>query len=243
MKRIGMWTVLGNAFRVLFKNFGIALVIAALCGGIGAVLMDLVTGAVLDWWHATSSQQTLVVTQVSQLIVLTIWGCIVGSWAAPAGIYLWVQEEKKQSTTLYDAVNYGLNRFSRVFPAHAKAFFFVQLGLIVIVPGILFGLQFAFVDAIATLDTVEKDPLARSKKLTWGRRGTLFRTFAVFLVWWIPFQLAGVYWLQGKGPLWLAAGGIIDHLVLLTIDLCMVQYYLDLFRKPAPTPGQIPAPA
>jgi hypothetical protein len=124
-----------------------------------------------------------------------------------------------------------------------RALVIVQLGLIVIVPGILFGLQYAFVDAIATLDQVEKDPLARSRKLTSGRRGTLFRTFAVFLVWWIPFQLAGVYYLQGVGTWALAAGGVIDHLVLLTLDLCMVQYYLDLFRKPTTQAAEPVAPA
>ena len=83
------------------------------------------------------------------------------------------------------------------------------------------------------LDQAEKDPLARSRKLTAGRRGTLFRTFAFFLIWWLPFQLLITFQLQGMGPLELAVGGTIDHLVLLLIDLCMVQYYLDLFRKPA----------
>ncbi|MFZ5478461.1 MAG: hypothetical protein ACOZNI_16955 [Myxococcota bacterium] len=237
VKRIGMWTVLGNAFRVLFKNFGTALFLAVITGATGAVLSDLIVGSVLDSYHASNQQQRLIVMQLTQLVVLTLWGGTIGAWAAAAGVYLWVQEEKKQKATLYEAVNYGLNRWGRVLKPHLKALVIVQLGLIVVVPGILFGLQYAFVDAIATLDQVEKDPIARSRKLTSGRRGTLFRTFAVFLVWWIPFQLAGVYWLQGQGVWALALGGLIDHLVLLTLDLCMVQYYLDLFRKPAAPPS------
>jgi hypothetical protein len=243
MNRIGIGTVLANAFRVLFKNFGIVLFLALISGGLGWTIADFFGGLALDWWHPTTSQQAMAVSQIAQTIAITIWGCIVGAWAAPATIYLWVQEEKKKPTTLYEAVNFGLNRFSRVLPAHARAVFIIQLGIIVIVPGILFGLQYAFVDAIATLDTQERNPLARSRKLTAGRRGTIFRTFAVFLLWWAPAQLGGLLWLQGVGTWALALGGVVDGLVLIAIDLCMVQYYLDLFRKPVSAEPPVPARA
>jgi hypothetical protein len=249
MNRIGIGTVLSNAFGVLFRNFGIVLLLAIISGGLGAIFADWAGGLAIDYWHPTSSQQTLVVSQIAQTIAITIWGCIVGSWSAPASLYLWVQHEKKKPTNLYEAINFGLNRFSRVVGAHSRAVFIIQLGMFVIVPGILFGLQYAFVDAIATLDTQERDPLARSRKLTSGRRGTLFRTFAIFLVWWVPAQLGGQMWLQGVGLWAVALGGVIDGLVLIAIDLCMVQFYLDLFRKPqselppapaisAPVPGE-----
>ena len=54
-----------------------------------------------------------------------------------------------------------------------------------------------------------------------------------------------VYELQGAGPLPILIGGAIDHFVLITLDLCMVQYYLDLFRKPADNavPSTATAPA
>ena len=234
MKRLGIGTVLKNAFSVLFQNFGIALLIAVLCGGLGAAFMTKGVEWAVYYSGVHDKQQLLYVTQFGQLILLTIWGCIVGAWAAPAGIYLWVQREKGQVATAYDAVNYGLNRFGRVLSAHARAFLVIQIGMIVIVPGILFGLQYAFVDAIATLDTKEDSPLSRSRRLTSGRRGTIFRTFLVFTVWWLPFQLMGIYVMQGAPVLAQVLGGTIDHLVLLVIDLCMVQYYLDLFRNRTP---------
>ncbi len=240
MNRIGIAQVLRNAFQVLFKNLAIVLVIAIVMGGVGWAIADVIGGLALEIWKPATGQQAMVISQVAQTIWLTIWGCFVGSWAAPATLYLWVQHEKKRPTNLYEAVNFGLNRWSRVFPAHARALFIVQLGIIVIVPGILFGLQYAFVDAIATLDNEEKDPLARSRKLTSGRRGTIFRTFAVFLLWWAPTQLGGFFWLQGLGTWALALGGVVDALVLIAIDLCMVQYYLDLFRKPAAAPATVP---
>ncbi|MDP2304521.1 MAG: hypothetical protein Q8P18_00670 [Pseudomonadota bacterium] len=240
MNRIGIAQVLRNAFGVLFRNFGIVLLIAVVMGGVGWAIADFIGAKALEVWKPATGQQAMVISQVSQTIWLTLWGCIVGAWAAPATLYLWVQHEKKKPASLYEAVNYGLNRFPRVVKAHARALFIVQLGMIVIVPGILFGLQYAFVDAIATLDNEEKDPLARSRKLTSGRRGTLFRTFAVFLLWWAPTQLGGFFWLQGLGTWALALGGVIDALVLIALDLCMVQFYLDLFRKPAAAAATAP---
>jgi hypothetical protein len=287
MQRLGPFTVLRNAFAVLFsgQNLALGLLLAVFTGGGGWLLADAASGVVYDRWlvgeFATIAEQelaykglavtpekaketarsrldaynadpeafrkekayapyaqaaqgrgALLMSQLPQLVVLTIWGCFVGAFAAAAGLYMWVQHEKGLPSTVYGGLNYGLNRFKRVLGPHARAFFIVQLGNVVIVPGILFGLQYAFVDAIATLDQAEPDPLARSRKLTAGRRGTLFRTFALFLVWWLPFQLVITFYLQGMGALELAIGGTIDHLVLLLVDLCMVQYYLDLFRKP-----------
>ncbi len=242
MTRIGIGRVLVNALSVLFRNFGTVLFIATVSGGLGWMFAYFAGTLALDVWKPASGQQSLVVSQLAQTLAITLWGCVVGAWQAPTTIYLWVQEERKRASSLYEAVNYGLNRFARVLPAHARAVFVIQLGIIVIVPGILFGLQYAFVDAIATLDTQERDPVARSRKLTSGRRGTLFRTFAVFLLWWGPAQLGGLLWLQEQGWWALALGGVVDALVLIAIDLCMVQYYLDLFRKADPTPSQAEQP-
>lgn len=243
MKRIGIFAVLGNALQVTFKNLGIVLLIATISGALGWLLADFLAELMLGFIRTNTSQQRLIVSELSKTVALTVWGCLAGAWAAPATLYLWVQQEKGRPTSLYEAVNYGLNRFPRVLGPHSRALFIIQLGLIVIVPGILFGLQYAFVDAIATLDTAEKDPLARSRKLTAGRRGTLFRTFLFFLVWWVPMQLGGIWWIQAKGPLALALGGVVDGLILIIIDLCMVQFYLDLFRKPTAPAEPVPAPA
>lgn len=235
-----------HSLKIVLRNLHIALLLAVVNGGIGAVLMDIVSKMALDLADPEGRQQTLIVSELSQSFVLWAWNCTVGAWAAAAGIYLWVQHEKGRPATLYDAVNYGLSRYRRVVGPHARAYLAVAIGSIVIVPGILFGLQYAFVDAIATLDTVEKDPLARSRKLTRDRRGTIFRTFAAFVVWWLPFQMIGRFQLQGMGTFAYALGGVMDHFVLLLIELCMVQYYLDLFRKPAsaaPAAPQVsPAP-
>lgn len=231
---------LKNALSVFFANFHIAAVIGLVCGGAGFAVTHWAGDAV-----ATSSgftgQSLLVVSTLAQTVFLCLWAAVVGSWAAPAQIYLWVQREKNQPATLSGAINYGLNRLGRVMKPHFMAYSLVMLGTVVIVPGIIFGLQYAFVDAIATLDPLEKHPLARSARLTSARRGSIFRTMLVFaLIWWLPNQLALVFLVPSMATWANVALGTVDHWVLILVDLCMVQYYLAMFRKPAEA---APAPA
>jgi hypothetical protein len=230
MNRIGVREVVKNALSVFFQNFGIALFIAVVCGGVGAALGTLATKAFTDQLQM-KGQQLLITAMFFQTFIAILWAATVGSWAAPAQIYLWVQREKGKPASLYEAINFGLNRVGRVWKAHAAAYGIWAVGNIIVVPGVLFGLMFAFVDAIATLDAQEPSPLARSQRLTSGRRGTIFRTMCVFLAWWLPYQLLGFYILQSSNVLYAALGGVGDHLVLILVDLCMVQLYLDLFRK------------
>lgn len=234
MKRLGTLTVLSNAFRVLFQNFGIALFLAVIVGGLGWALGELVAEKMLQIYHPPPGQKAMVISQLSTGITQLVWHCTVGAWGAPAAIYLWVQKEKGERATLYEAINYGLNRMGRVIKPHAQSFFVIWVGAMVIVLAPLFGVQYAFVDAIATLDAKEKDPLARSRRLTAGRRGTIFRTFAPFALWWGPMMIVGAFQIQNWGLPAIAAAGVVDYLVLIVLDLAMVQIFLDLFRKPQP---------
>jgi hypothetical protein len=55
----------------------------------------------------------------------------------------------------------------------------VSIGMQILVPGIFYALQLAFVDMVAVLDP-ERPALKRSGDLTWGMRGRLFRVFAIW---------------------------------------------------------------
>lgn len=243
MQPIAVSRVIANASRVLASNFFIALFISMVAGGLGFLVTDSVSAAVAPKF-GLSGQGLLVASTLFQSLLLCIWAGTVGAWAAPAQIYLWVQEEKKQVASLGGAINYGLNRASRVALPHFMAYSLVVIGNIVIVPGIIFGLMFAFVDGIATLDPQESAVLSRSSRLTSSRRGSIFRVMLVaFAGWWLWFQLGLVFFVPTM-PLWQKFGvGTIDHLVLVWIDLCMVQFYLDMFRKPAATPASADAAA
>lgn len=241
-ERVPVTQVVSRAFQVFFANLHIALFIAAITGGVGFVLTDAAGISIVEGMGLSDPKMQLIASTFVQMGLLVMWAGLLGAWAAPAQIYLWVQREKNLPATLSGAINYGLNRWSRVAGPHFLAYLAIQLGNVIIVPGIIFGLQYAFVDAIATLDAVEKRPLARSARLTSIRRRAILGTMVVFLLgWWLWFQLGLVFFLPAM-PVWgKFALGTVDHLVLILVDLCMVQLYLDLFRKAAPEPAEAPA--
>lgn len=244
----GIFAALGIATRVFVANAGPLVLMAAVVGGIGAVLSSWVGTSVHDYWmhsHPTNNPQVaLMASELPNSLVVLLWGCTAGAFAAAFSLYYWVRFEKKETGSLYAGVNYALSRLPRVFPAHAKAYGLIWLGNIVIIPGIWFALQYAFVDAIATLDDREKDPLGRSQRLTFGRRGRIFRTYAVLLVWMLPYQLPLRFAFQDKGLAYVALGGTIDECIAILLTFAFVQYFLDIFRKaktddarPAAVPG------
>ncbi len=240
--RISILVAVRNALRVFFENLFIVLFISLVTGGVGALIADGVTGVIYDYiqghYAATDpirqGQMMLVVAQLVALVAMTIWGGLVGAWAAPATIYLWVQEHNKKPTSLKGAINYGIDRWPDVVGPHFKAYAAVMLGQVIILPTIVFGLQYAFVDAIATLNREEDRPLYRSGRLTLGRRGQIFRTFLLGMLWWLPWQLFGTFYAQDAGWYIMFGGGVIDYAVLAFFDLVMVQYYLSLYQKDAP---------
>ena len=199
---------------------------------------------------AFSKSMTLMITSsLATALADAVWMGLYGAVAASATIYLWVQREKQRPTSLYDALNYALSRWKRVVGPHFRSVLMVMLGSQVLVPGVLFGMQRAFVDAIATLDERETDPAARSKRLTSSRRGLVLQTFAVSALWWVPYAFVGNFLLMDPeaslapyvgaanattlAPFVAPATYVVTFFVLAVIDLCMVQYYLDMFRKSA----------
>jgi hypothetical protein len=81
------------------------------------------------------------------------------------------------------AINFAFKRYKKVFVPFLLALLSIQIGMIIIVPGIMFMMQYAFVDSVATLEN-EKHVLTRSKRLTKSRRKSL-----IFLI--LPYVLLG----------------------------------------------------
>ena len=96
--------------------------------------------------------------------------------ADPAG-----EASRAAAPSLYKAINFALNRYGRMFVPHAAAQLSIQLGLIIVIPGILFQMQYAFVDSVASIED-EAGPLNRSKRLTRGRRRSVFLLFLPWLL-------------------------------------------------------------
>ena len=129
------------------------------------------------------------------------------------------------AVTITGALNWSLARYGRMFGPHAAAYLSITLGLIVIVPGILFGLMYAFTDAIAATDPKAKKPLARSQRFTRGRRRRITLTWLPYaLFWYLPGGLWLIYEAEGAGLLATIAFGA--FYILLTQIQEMAMYHL-----------------
>ncbi len=96
----------------------------------------------------------------------------------------------------------------------------IQVGMIAIVPGILFLLQYAFVDSILCLEDEER-PLNRSSRLTKGRRRGIF---SLVFVWLIFTQILGFMELAALGEGTGTLIALMSGAYLLNIWVVMVFY-------------------
>lgn len=90
---------------------------------------------------------------------------------------------KSTQLNMNSAINFITKRYKSVFVPYLLAMLSIQVGMIIIIPGIMFMMQYAFVDSVATLEK-EKHVLTRSKRLTKSRRKSL-----VMLI--LPFVFLG----------------------------------------------------
>lgn len=140
-----------------------------------------------------------------------------GPIIAACAVYVGRAMQGDLPLSLYKAVNFALNRYGRLFWPHLAAQLQIQLGLIIIIPGILFQLQYAFVDAVACLEE-EKAPLNRSKRLTRGRRRSVF---LLFLPWLLlsQFIVFADLWALGQSELVLFGVKAIVFLIYFTMQI------------------------
>ena len=88
---------------------------------------------------------------------------------------------KKSSLSLSDAFSFIQKRYNSVLVPYLLAMLSIQVGMLIVIPGIMFMMQYAFVDSVATLEK-EKHVLTRSKRLTKSRRRSLVMLILPFIV-------------------------------------------------------------
>ncbi|MCB9687598.1 MAG: hypothetical protein H6738_16755 [Alphaproteobacteria bacterium] len=118
---------------------------------------------------------------VGQLLVMG-WMLLWGSFGGAAAAVGWVLAGKAamdgKPFSLVEALEAVPRRLLDVAGAHGARVHAVTIGMQVLLPGILYALQLAFVDMIAVLDP-ERPSLRRSGQLTSGMRGRIFRLLLV----------------------------------------------------------------
>ena len=170
-RRSSILTIISRAFLASVQNIHITLAAAALYGISLAVVDHLIFGIV--GVSNPPTQQDLPKVLLSLLGAQFAVEILLGPILAAMAVYVGRCAVEGRSGSLYKAVNFTLSRYSRVIGPHFVAWLSITLGMIIIVPGVLFLLQYAFVDAVACMEE-EKKPLPRSKRLTRGRRKSLF---------------------------------------------------------------------
>lgn len=159
---------------------------------------------------------------------------VLGPLVSAMAVYVGRSFAEGTAASLYGAVNFALNRYGRMFLPHLAAQLSIQLGMIILIPGVLFQMQYAFVDAIAALED-EPAPLSRSKKLTRGRRQSIF---FLFLPWLLLSQVLifADLWAVGQSAAALFGVKAIIFLLFFLMQIAFYLLYDERTRKQRPSP-------
>jgi hypothetical protein len=179
-----------RATGAMFSNLPVILPLAGVLGTIVAALDIAVMKIVAPAAMASPTgvnQNDIIALMFGWWGVILVVEIVLGPIVAAMAIYTARTHSHGGKASLYKAANFAMARYGRIVKWHAAAWMTIQVGMIVLVPGILFLLQYAFVDSILCLED-EKWPLERSSKLTKGRRG---RIFALVFLWLVVNQVVG----------------------------------------------------
>jgi hypothetical protein len=226
--------ILGQSLARTLRGLPLLLPLSILVGGVGHWLMW--QGGLFAVPHADPSnpQSQLLYSELSKLGIGMVWGCLAFPLIDAVSIYTWRRMATGAEWSPKAALNWAIGRYGRMFGPHAKAFLTISLGMVIIVPGILFGLQYAFVDAIAATDDKSQSPLKRSQKLTRGRRGRIMWTWLPYALWYLPAYLVLVYQAEAgftlggfevSPHLAVIAFGTLDVLLLAVLEMAMFGLY------------------
>jgi small-conductance mechanosensitive channel len=222
--RASLLTLLGRALGRTFSNLGVLLPWAMLLGGVGHVLMYL-AALHLAPQLAQSSTTLFIASEVIKLVVSLLLGVLLVPLVDAITIYVWRESDKGHSPSLYAATNWGILRYARMFRPHMYSYLAIAIGMQVVIPGVLYALQYAFVDAIAATDDNAKQPLARSQKLTQGRRSRIARAWLPYALWYPAYYFYFGFQAEALGAWAVFLFGVVDVLLLMAMEMVMFALY------------------
>jgi len=129
------------------------------------------------------SQSALIKLSFSHLGLMLGTKAIIGPFIAMFAVLFSRATIMDKALSFGEALSFALKRYSSVVKPYILAMLSIQIGSIIVIPGIMFMQQYAFVDSVATLEK-EKHVLSRSKRLTNTRKKTLY-----FLI--LPYIILG----------------------------------------------------
>ena len=138
-------------------------------------------------WYVPSDDEFMRSYRVTALIE-TVFGPIY----CGALVYALAQLKDGRRPSYFEAISVGLRTWGRLFSARFFAGLWIVFGLILlVVPGIVLMVRYAFIDAVVVLEGVGGDRARRrSAELTRGFRWQIFLAGLLFFVMFVPLSFA-----------------------------------------------------
>jgi hypothetical protein len=162
-------TTYAKSTGALLRNLHVAVPASMLMAAVAATFDYLIyTGA----GGGGDQHSATIQVMLGWFAVYLLIAVFIGPLFSASAVFVAKKSYDGKPAGLYGALNFALNRYKRLFVPHMAATLSVQIGLQVLIPGILFMCMYAFVDSVACLED-EKSVLSRSKRLTRKRRRTI----------------------------------------------------------------------
>lgn len=189
---LGAAGALGAAWRAMVEHPAVTLFAVALYAGAYVPLHFI--GETLDAApSAAEGNSALIKLVFYQMGALLAVSALVGPLFTASAVYAGKRSAEGDPGTLYGALNFTLSRYVRMFFWYLVVQLSVQIGLqLIVLPGILFFQMYAFVVPVLCMEK-EPWPLDRSKRLTRGRRRTIFLILLPWLLIYVGFGVLDLF--------------------------------------------------
>ena len=224
-----------RALGVLLGNLPIFLLLAVFLAVPSTALTDWLTEVFLDFnKHWLIPRDVMIDKQIASILCMSLadivalpLDLVLKTIAVAVAIRVFVVARDGGSPGVGDAFGYAMNNFGRLFKPFAVAQLIIFVGSLVYIPGILYGLFYAFVAPVVLLDRGVVRPLRRSTRLTRGRRGRIFRIYLLFFPLWGPLAMLGPLWLPNQHYAVAWAAWSANGLLWFVIVMAVLQLYFE----------------
>jgi hypothetical protein len=218
---------------VFFRTLDVLLVVALIVVVPTTALREFLTDLIMRWmavWLPAHNmhldpQQGPILAMTAADMIMVPWTCVVGAFGAAAILHVYLRDVSGKRAEIGDTISEALFHWRRLIWPFSLATLIIFLGSIVIIPGVLYTLLYAFVVPVAILDPGVKHVLRRSTRLTRGRRGRIFRTYVAFVWWWGWYATFGVLMLHGQVWWKLYTASLADELIAFIISFVLFGLY------------------
>lgn len=215
-------TTYAKATGAFFKNLHVAVPVAL---GVSLITAPIDSFVFSSMSSGGDAHQATIQVMLTWFLVYLLAAIFIGPLFAATAVFTAKKSYDGKKVGLYAAMNFALNRYKRLFIPHMAATLSIQLGLQVLIPGILFMCMYAFVDSVACLED-EKKVLNRSKRLTRKRRRTILWVALPVILLGIPKSFFIDPQALELGPLALIASHTVSYLMEWWMALAFAWIYL-----------------